>query len=189
MAQISAVHHAHKRRRQQQLELERRKRLRLQRDRKQVERWFLEFDTSRTDQLNKEELAALFRSLEDEPSESVLEYIHANAKEPITRQNVIGIVTKFRAYVSEQRALDALFDSYDKNQSGQLEADQLFALMADYSTSCKPDQADLDFVLAECDADGSGTIGRQELLPALATWKQLLQAKHESKQSGFCLIT
>ena len=34
---------------------------------------------------------------------------------------------------------------------------------------------DLDYILSICDSDGDGALTKAELLPALATWKQLLE--------------
>ena len=60
----------------------------------------------------------------------------------------------------QQKEIDAIFERFDKNRSGQLERSQLLALLADVGeeVGVAPGHDDVDFVLHKCDTDHSGTV-------------------------------
>jgi len=76
---------------------------------------------------------------------------------------------------------------FDENKSGVLEADQLLKLMQEISPTSNPEQGDADFILGEVDKSETNSITREEVLPALATWKHLAEAK--AQKSGFCCVS
>ena len=85
----------------------------------------------------------------------------------------------------EKKAIDAIFDKFDTNQSGVLERDQLLELLKCYCPDPPPNEADVDFVIEQADVSGTGTMRRDEVLPAISVWKQLAEDK---KNSSFCTI-
>lgn len=181
MAHCAAVNHAKNRKRQVLLERQRKREVK---NEALVDEWFAKFDKSGDGELQSEELSALLRTFAR--NDDVRGFVGASAS--IKKSQVLKIVSKFRAYLAEQEELDAIFARYDSNRTGYLDQDQLFALMRDYSRSIKikPDRADLDFVMSCADEDRTGTISREELLPAIATWKHLVSERHYS--SRFCSV-
>lgn len=46
------------------------------------------------------------------------------------------------------------------------------------------DDEDVKFVLAQCDDDGNGAISRDELLPTVAMWSQMVNSKTRRSSQG-----
>ena len=45
------------------------------------------------------------------------------------------------------------------------------------------DDEDVKFVLAQCDDDGNGAISRDELLPMVAVWREMVNEKPKSRRA------
>ena len=72
--------------------------------------------------------------------------------------------TRFRSYASQRAKVLELFDSVDKDKNGQLDNDELLALLQkgapkDYLVSA----TDTEYIMAKCDADKNGAITRNEV--------------------------
>ena len=100
------------------------------------------------------------------------------------RALVKEVVHKWFQYMKEKSAIDAIFAKFDTNASGVLERDQLIALLKCYCPHPEPNEADVDFVLEKADVSGTGTMRPEEVLPAIAVWKELA----EKKESSVCVI-
>lgn len=79
---------------------------------------------------------------------------------------------------ASQTKLDELFAKHDTDGSGSLETSELLTVMQEYANKgnilVPIDEDDVNHVLEACDADGDKTVGRDELLPALATWREIV---------------
>ena len=102
----------------------------------------------------------------------------------VDRKLVKGVVQKWFKYMKEKKAIDDIFAKFDTNGSGVLERDQLIKLLKCYCANPEPDEGDVDFVLEKADLSGTGTMRPEEVLPAIAVWKELA----EKKSSAVCVI-
>ena len=102
---------------------------------------------------------------------------------------MLKAIKKFKAFITHEAQMQALFESFDYDKSGSLTADELLPLLkrvaemeevkcrTRYNATTERIQAvgvgqpDVDFVLSRFDSDKSGSISLEELGPALATWK------------------
>ena len=96
----------------------------------------------------------------------------------VDRKLVKGVVQKWFKYMKEKKAIDDIFAKFDTNGSGVLERDQLFKLLKCYCANPEPDEGDVDFVLEKADLSGTGTMRPEEVLPAIAVWKDLAEKIH-----------
>ena len=97
------------------------------------------------------------------------------------RALVKEVVHKWFQYMKEKSAIDAIFAKFDTNASGVLERDQLIALLKCYCPHPEPNEADVDFVLEKADVSGTGTMRPEEVLPAIAAWKELAEKKRRGE--------
>ena len=169
--------------------------------REQTETWFAKFDDG-DGVLQRAELAALLKHTSGtEPSDEALDMALAEArtadikgggepKDGISKKSALTVVTKYTSYVKEQKWLDAVFDAYDTNKSGQLEKDQLLALLKKVSPDVEVTEADAAYVLDMVDTNNTGSIDRSEALAACATWKSELASGNapSQKKSTTCAL-
>lgn len=105
--------------------------------------------------------------------------------------------TKHRKIISEIEALAPTFKSYDKNNTGKLERDQVIQLLTDLDSTSPPGTApqpnEVDYILQVADMRHNGAINLEELPNAIASWKTYLEAKpaldrfiakHDENKSG-----
>ena len=192
------------RKRRQRNEMKKQRKAKLEAESKVVSAWFAEFDTDKTGVLSKEQLSALLKHLAKvEPSEEALSTAMANAVSldttgdgvpdttGISRKSATDVVSKYQAYVKEQKGLDEIFAKYDTSGSGDLQPGELKGLLKAISPLEEVTEEDEAYVLEICDKSNTGTILRSEVLAACATWKQLLEegkAPHMSKGSSACVL-
>ena len=116
---------------------------------------------------------------------------------PLPRDAVLGSVRKYRLYLREKKKVDELVRRWDIDGNGTLDRNELRKLLLNKEKTLKskreaggiivdiePDDADIDWILQECDANNDGVIGRAELLPALATWATIAEQKVETAQTS-----
>merc|ERR1712216_1004378 len=80
----------------------------------------------------------------------------------VTRDRIVAAITK-----------------YDTNGSGVLEQDQVLHLLAVYGESLgvTPTDDDVRFVLETADVSHTNSLTKDEVLPAIATWRELAAQK------------
>jgi len=71
--------------------------------------------------------------------------------------------------------IDVLFEKYDKSGSGELEKDEVEDLLKEMSQEKGYKGGDVDYIFSICDKNGSGSLTKAELLPAIGTWKKILE--------------
>lgn len=125
--------------------------------------------------------------------------------EPLPRAAVLAGIRKFRYYLQRVDRVDAIFAEFDTNRSGALEPDQVKKCMQSIESSLRGSKqreafgvvlslrvsdADVAYILEDCDASESGSITKAELLPALAKWELLAEAHvAATKKSCACLLS
>jgi len=171
----------------------------------QVESWFTKFDADGNNALNKEELRALLTHLHPEKpaDDAALDNLMTMAggatsvmplgSTQITKDACMKTIQKYNSYLKDKIQLDSLFNQFDKDGSGTLESSELLNVLKAFAPNeVMPTDADVKFVLSNCDTDGDGSINRSELLPMLAEWKEIaldkellsLQEQKKQRASG-----
>jgi len=99
-------------------------------------------------------------------------------------------IQRHDAYVRQKAMLDDIFTKHDADESGKLDREEVLSMMNEIMSKTAgfahivATEGDVEYLMATCDEDGdTDTVSRQELLPALALWKELAQQKDaEDKQ-------
>eukprot|EP01047_Picozoa_sp_COSAG01_P080074 COSAG01_NODE_15426_length_1338_cov_1.929782_2_plen_204_part_00 len=168
----------------------------------QVGEWFRKFDKDGSNTLDREELSQLLSHLVPDyaPDEAALNLLMEKAVDVqgkdeqvctwdthgITRAAVRLVVTKYLAYLKEQKYLDKIFEKFDTDKSGLLEKQELLGLMQTMAPAGKrPAAEDVEFVLCRCNVSQGGGIPRTEVLAAVATWRAIAQTQ---AGSSCCLV-
>ncbi len=165
--------HAREKRRQAWLE-------RQESIRTEIEGWWATNDLDNSGNLEEAEFKALLTSIfpDSPPEDVVVEDLVRACDGVVTRDNVQAVVAKYRAYIRDKDAIDALFKRFDVDGTGQLSRDELLPLLkacAEASGSIPVDEVgddDVEAIFATADADASGNLDEKELKLALATWKE-----------------
>jgi len=167
-----------------------------------VDKWFEKFDTNGSGVLERDQLKALFTSLNpsgEEPGNEAIDMAMEKAISldttgdgkadtmGISRHSAEIVVDKYSNYMKEKTVLDAVFKEFDYNNSGILEPDQLLGLLNKVSPDTTVGDEDVEYILSECDKDGKGGISRSEVLSACATWKMAVQRKQDGK-AACCIV-
>jgi Ca2+-binding EF-hand superfamily protein len=177
-ARVAAQNARRKAAENRRVELEERKRLREAETEKKLSDWFAKYDSDGDGQMTREEVRQLLCHLEPEHTvtdEQLDLLCHALGEDGLGDKNEVKkCVTRFQAYVTLGPQIDAAFGRFDVDGSGKLEKSELHKLLVEIAGD-KSDQGDLDYILKVCDRDGDASLTKAELLPALATWKKLLE--------------
>lgn len=179
-----------------------------------VRMWFQEFDHDQDGLLDRQDLTRLLEhlhggaeALSQEAVNLIFDQAMVNdtvgdgdgehALRGFTPDTVVAAVTKYSDYARDQSFLDYVFDLFDPDKSGKLEAKQLRALLEhiEASRNRAPEVSDeaAEYVLKQCDVDGTGSISRDECLALVATWtrvcdKRPWEAEEEALQPQCCTI-
>ena len=114
---------------------------------------------------------------------------------------VLAALDKYRYYMRNKPRVDKLFAEWDLDLSNGLDRRELRKLIIDKERNLRekrqalgviievfPDDVDIDFIMESCDTNANGTIGRSELLPALAIWEEIAAQKVEKQNSCPCVV-
>lgn len=170
----------------------------LEKEQQTVSEWFKKFDSDQNNELDELELTKLFVHLEPDAvkDESVGPFLMKQCNDVVTQENCMNLIKKFRYYLKQKRYLDGLFDKYDTDKSGILQASELVQLMKDKARGpsglgeeIEVDEADVETVLEVCGSKDLAGIPRENLLSAIAEWHVIAEKKRtEQKKSSFCAI-
>lgn len=89
-------------------------------------------------------------------------------------------------YQKESAAVAHLMDSYDLNNTGLLEQDEIIKMLTDYNfhfrnRSETPSQEELGTLLTLCETEVDGKISKDELISAVNTWQCYLEKSDETR--------
>jgi Ca2+-binding EF-hand superfamily protein len=165
-----------------------------------VDKWFEKHDTNHSGVLERDQLEQLLMEIEPDasPNSQILQTLMSKAEgrdttgdgqvdtSGISREKILATVENYREYARQQGYLDVIFKKFDTNGSGKLEKNQLHKLLVQVSPDSEVAEADTEFVLEHCDLDGTNAISRDEVLPAIAKWKELVEEKQKKRGCCFC---
>lgn len=178
-------------------------------NKQQLDAWFDECDSDKSGLLDKAQLTALLLRLYPEQtdvSDATLESLLALGEafdttgdgvddtRGVSRASMLLIIDRFGDYAKQRQFIDDAFAKFDTNASGSLEPAQLASFLGSLDASVKIDEGDVDFVLQQADVSGSGSIARDELLPAVGVWLALSKkdlggaAAEEKPKSKACVL-
>ena len=145
-------------------------------DEAQLDEWLKKYDGDRSGLMDRSEVCGLLtsvkRELTKDPSAEVYDEIldkiimryDKSGDGQLERSEILPAVRKYKSVLrqklDEQRAMLDLFQRHDVDQSKRLTQAQLFSLLKELSVSkgvATPSvEADVAFVIEECDVDKSG---------------------------------
>lgn len=174
------------------------------------DQWFEKFDVNHDQTLQRTELAELLKLFQPDaqaPDDQMMDYLmEVSAKIDgdqltVKRESLAKVMMVYRDYARNKEAIDAIFDKFDTNSSGFLERQQLLKLLQSYHEEQpelypEPEDHDAQFILntilKQNDKSHSpqGSIAKDEVLPAIATWKALAEEimRQENKKSKTCAV-
>ena len=82
-----------------------------------------------------------------------------------------------RLLPTSRRDIETMFAKYDTDSSGSLDKAQLTKLLTDLNDGVEPSPEEVDWVMAEADQIGSGTITKPELQKATSLWYSYADAE------------
>ena len=117
----------------------------------------------------------------------------------LDKEALINSVEKYGEYIQKAKTVDKAFRKYDREKDGSLSRNELHRLLRDYELKAGrtlrgmvirlvPTDEDVDWVIAQCDVEGDGTICQAEYLPAIAAWEELAQLKMLQQSQACCVI-
>jgi len=119
------------------------------------------------------------------PYDAATKSVHTNGKaDPrgIRRGSVAVAVKKYAYYAKESSYVDNIFAKFGGSDADELTPDDVKNMCEAMSAMDAKDSAptppvsdeDIAFVMERCDRTGSGKISREELIPALTLWKEIM---------------
>ena len=162
----------------------------------EVDEWFRKFDTNGDHKLQRDELCELLTWLHPSrpPTDANLDLIieKATAIETYSMKiagdpngslswhDVRPAVLQYNDYVKDQQYIDTVFERYDTDHSGELDASELLHLLQRIAPAhLQVDESDVEYILQHFDSNSDSVIDRNELLPLLAKWSHIAFDKNE----------
>lgn len=145
-----------------------------------AEEWFQNFDENHDGKLDRDEiqllLAHVYPDLPPATPESInllLEKLGAVDD----HDDVVAVIVRYGCYICEKQELDAVFQEFDHNDNGVLDKSELQQLLAKVHPTWAATPSDVAHILSQCDENNDGVLQREELLLAVASWKETVSKK------------
>lgn len=162
----------------------------------EIDVWFKRFDTNGDGMLQRDELRELLTWLHPsrpptdanldliiEKATAIESYSMRIAGDPngaLSWHDVRPAVLQYNDYVKDQQYIDTVFERYDTDRSGELDASELLHLLQRIAPEeLEVDESDVEYILQQFDSNSDGVIDRNELLPLLAKWSHIAFEKVE----------
>ena len=162
--------------------------------------WFNQFDENGDGRLQRDELRALLTWLHPSrpPTEQNLDFlitkataiesssltIPGNKDGDVSWHDVRPCVLDYGDYCKDQSYIDSVFQRFDSDLSGELDAEELLQLLRSIAPEeISVDMTDVEYVLQQFDLNSDGVIDRDELLPMLAKWAHIAFEKVEEQHA------
>ena len=166
----------------------------------EIEVWFNQFDENGDGRLQRDELRALLTWLHPSrpPTEENLDFliekataiesssmrIRGNKNGDVSWHDVRPCVLEYGDYCKDQSYIDSVFQRFDNDHSGELDAEELLLLLRSIAPEdISVDMSDVEYVLQQFDLNSDGVIDRDELLPMLAKWAHIAFEKVEQQHA------
>ena len=138
----------------------------------ETKKWIEKYDKDGSGSMSREEVELMLNDIKREATgdanavvaPDILSQVisrYAGENQTIDREEVLKTVRKYKKYLAKEVADDdelaALFVRHDADKSGALGVDELLKLLRDVAPGPHKhaEEADAEFVLRRCDADGS----------------------------------
>merc|ERR1711924_202438 len=109
--------------------------------------------------------------INDEELELIMCCGGSDARPRITAKELPDALSIIGALKADDEDLERLFAKYDKDKSGDLPADQLKPLLVEVSEGADVTDADVNYVLKQCEPRGvADPIRKTQLKAAVACW-------------------
>eukprot|EP00293_Proteomonas_sulcata_P012621 CAMPEP_0184305770 /NCGR_PEP_ID=MMETSP1049-20130417/14960_1 /TAXON_ID=77928 /ORGANISM="Proteomonas sulcata, Strain CCMP704" /LENGTH=213 /DNA_ID=CAMNT_0026617905 /DNA_START=31 /DNA_END=672 /DNA_ORIENTATION=+ len=165
---------------------------------KKLEALLEKYDTSKTGNLNREELASLLQDAPptgNRPTDEEITFVLRSTIRTETDRNCVNkkeipaALDIWKAYDTTKPEIDKHFEKYDTNQSGKLEKDQLKNLLTELNDGTPPEDREVEWVLKTVDGalegvDSTGGVNKTELMGAIS----LRYTYVEEGESGCCIV-
>jgi|MDSY01.2.fsa_nt_gb Ca2+-binding EF-hand superfamily protein len=191
MAAVAAAHAALRRKKQKQLN-QKYDAFRKQQN-KSLDLWFKKFDINHDQALQRNELLELLKLFQpnvEPPDDQMLDYLMGVSEKidgdasSVKRESLSKVMMVYRDYAKDKDKIDAVFDKYDKDKTGFLNRSELLGLLKSFHEDDpeiypEPEENDSEFILNRIISANDkahspeGTLAKDEILPAIATWKSL----------------
>mmetsp|Transcript_41248 Transcript_41248/g.89959 ORF Transcript_41248/g.89959 Transcript_41248/m.89959 type:complete len:202 (+) Transcript_41248:30-635(+) len=148
------------------------------------------YDTNSTGQLEVDQLKAMLTDFNNgqEPTEEECQFIlriaDTSQQGGINGEEIGDAISAWLVYKDERDVIHKVMEKYDTNKTGQLEREQLAALLLELNNNMEVGDDDVDWVLANADVLGNGAITPMELSKAIAVWFAHVEAHGASTQDG-----
>jgi Ca2+-binding EF-hand superfamily protein len=106
----------------------------------------------------------------DEAVAYVLALSDADHSDSIEPEEVVAAVTIWCTLHQQQDEIDASFDEFDVDRSGKLSREQVRAVLQKLNDGLPVTWTEVDWTIESADANGDGSLDRQELRAAVACW-------------------
>ena len=108
----------------------------------------------------------------------------------IGKSELEAAISVWKRYLDSKPEIDEIFDKFDVNKSGKLEADQLKAFLTELNDGIAPSDDEVKWVLESADGavDGvakTGGVNRTELTQAISLW----YAHEDSLHKQCCILS
>jgi len=127
---------------------------------------FETFDTDKTGDITIEELAAVFRSLGQNPSETelqdIISEVDTDRDGTISFSEFISMMTRKTSNTDIEAEIRAAFDVFDSDKCGYIKAEELRGVMS--SIGEKLTDSEIEEMISLVDTDGDGKISFEEFV-------------------------
>mmetsp|Transcript_7938 Transcript_7938/g.19321 ORF Transcript_7938/g.19321 Transcript_7938/m.19321 type:complete len:237 (-) Transcript_7938:98-808(-) len=156
------------------------------------------YDTSNTGNLLINEVAAMLQETSggekptDEEVAFVIRSTHREAKDrraDLTRSEIPTALDTWHEYERQKPKIAAVFDSFDTNKTGKLEADQLKKLLTELNEGIEAPDEEVKWVMDAVDGaldgvDATGGVNRTELCGAISLWYTHIEDLEAQKEDS-----
>ena len=123
----------------------------------------------------------------DADVEYVIRIVNAESQsDAIKEDDIVNAVGTWEALQGDQEKIKAKFDEFDKDNTGTLSPDQVAQMLKWMNGGEQVSQEEVDWVIAQADVSGEGSLRKDEINAAVAVWytKVTEDAKKKSSVCG-----
>eukprot|EP01063_Lacrimia_lanifica_P028751 TRINITY_DN4258_c0_g1_i7.p2 TRINITY_DN4258_c0_g1~~TRINITY_DN4258_c0_g1_i7.p2 ORF type:complete len:209 (+),score=102.99 TRINITY_DN4258_c0_g1_i7:50-676(+) len=156
------------------------------------------YDTDQSGALSEDQVERLLTDLDyttppgTKPTQEELAFVMQCAdkrrNKRIDRDELIGAVTVYNAYLKDKNRIDAVLTKYDDNQSGALDFAQTKKLLVDLNDGIEVSDNEVKMVMSYADVGLTGDLKRVEVLLAINYWYHMAEIEEEEKGKGGCCV-
>ena len=108
----------------------------------------------------------------------LIRYVTGHQDLPVTVEQLPRLMIMLHDFTQQAMLADAMMEKFDIDNSGKLEIEELLRLLKYTLRQVAPDAVmsagDVLYILTRCDLDGDMNLSRDELMPALSLWREIV---------------